>query len=293
MPLSLFLGSTTTQYSLTLALEELGLPTLHTQHMYEHEAILGMWVDTIFKPSIEAKKRSMGKPDLQLITSFGYQATADLPMALYVEQVMEEFPDCKFILTTRENSEVWFKSWDTLTKTITQPTHVGGFAFDSVRQLSLYLRWLYSVVNKDDTYLTHPFPLPDQNKEAAIQSYEEHNRQVRAMVPPEKLLEYNVKEGWEPLCRFLELDECPTTPFPKTNSARSVQVQVISGQVVPITVVLILLCVVFAKAFKHMTGMSVAEWSNWKSKELMIYLRRVILGMEASQHCAHQVRKKT
>ncbi|KAL7574204.1 hypothetical protein ACA910_012464 [Epithemia clementina (nom. ined.)] len=281
-------------YSLTLALEELGFPTLHTQHMYEHESILGMWVNTIFLPSIQAKKRSMGRPDLQLITSYGYQATADLPMALYFEQVMEEFPDCKFILTTRENSEVWFKSWDTLTKTITQPTHIGGFAFDSVRQYSHYLRWLYSVVNKDDSYLTEPFPLPDQNKEAAIQSYEEHNRRVREVVPQDKLLEYNVKQGWEPLCNFLELAECPSTPFPKTNSARSVQVQVISGQIFPIMGALIVLFYCFSLVFKYMTGMTVAEWSNWKSKELMLYLRRVMLISDSHhQPCAHKVRKET
>lgn len=268
-------------YSLTLALEELGFPTLHTQHFYEHEAILGMWVNEIFLPSIRAQRVDMGRPNLHLITSFGYQATADLPMALYFEQVMEEFPDCKFILTTRENSDVWFKSWDTLTKTITQPTYIGGFAFKSVRQYSLYLRWLYSVVNKDESFLTEPFPLPEQNRESAIESYEEHNRRVRARVPKNKLLEYDVKEGWEPLCTFLQIDDCPNTPFPKTNSARSVQVQVISGQIVPIMGALLLLFYAFSIVFKSLTGMTVVDWTNYKSRELMFTLRRVMLGISA------------
>mmetsp|Transcript_20010 Transcript_20010/g.25786 ORF Transcript_20010/g.25786 Transcript_20010/m.25786 type:complete len:355 (+) Transcript_20010:142-1206(+) len=255
-------------YSLTLALEELGFPTLHTQHMYEHESILGMWVDEIFLPSIAAKKTSMGRPNLQMIVDYGYQATADLPMALYFEQVMEEYPDCKFILTTRENSEVWFKSWNTLTQSITQPTHVGGFAFDSVRQYSHYLRWLYSVVNKDEKFLSVPFPLPAQHKETAIESYEEHNRRVRELVPEEMLLEYSVKDGWEPLCKFMEIDDCPDTTFPKTNSARSVQVQVISGQIFPVVLSLLVIFYAFALAFRRFTGKTVVDWAKLKSKEL-------------------------
>lgn len=220
----------------------------------------------------------MGEPDLDLLVSLGYQATADLPMALYFEQVMEKFPDCKFILTTRENSEVWFRSWDTLTKSITNPTHVGGFAFSSVRQIEFYLRWLYSVVNKDESYLWKPFPLPDQHKETAIASYEEHNRRVRAMVPNDKLLEYSVNEGWDPLCDFLEIKSCPQTPFPRTNSARSVQVQAISAQITPMMGALFVIFGLFAVVFKLATGMTVVSWAQYKSRELVVLFRRVMLG---------------
>lgn len=39
---------------------------------------------------------------------------------------------------------------------------------------------------------------------------------VRSMVPREKLLEYHITEGWEPLCRFLE-KEVPGVEFPSGN----------------------------------------------------------------------------
>lgn len=280
-------------YSLTLALEELGFPTLHTQHLYEHQDIINMWTNDIFLPSIEAKKTLMGKPDLQLIAN-KFQATADLPMALYFEQVMEEYPDCKFVLTERENSEIWFRSWDTLTKSITEPTNLGGFVFSNVRQYSYYLRWLFSNVNKDESYLTTPFPLPHQKKQAAIESYEEHNRKVREKIPAERLLKYNVKEGWAPLCDFLEIANCPQSPFPKTNSARSVQVQAISAFIAPLICFLFVLFYVFASVFQRATGMTVLQWSNWKSKELMITLRRVMLGETVDWgHPYPQVRKKS
>jgi hypothetical protein len=256
------------------------MPTLHTQHLYEYDKIINMWTKEVFNPAIQAKEALMGRPNLQLIVNTGFQATMDLPMALYFEQVMEEFPDCKFILTTRKSSEVWFRSWDTLTKSITQPTRVGGRFFTNVKQYSNYLRWLFSVVNRDESYLTVPLPLPDQNKEASIATYEEHNHRVRAAIPKDRLLEFRVTDGWEPLCNFLEISECPTTPFPKTNSARSVQVQAISSFIIPLIIILFVLFYAFAKAFRKLTGLTVIQWTNLKSRELMNTLRRIFLGQE-------------
>jgi Sulfotransferase domain len=215
----------------TLALEELGFPTLHTIHMYayENEEILHMWIDKIVNPAIEKLEPVIGRADLQLIAESGYEAVADLPSVLFFEQILEEYPDCKFILTTRENSEVWFRSWVTLTKSVTTHMHLGGMLFPTLRQYSRYLRWMYSVVNNDTSYMTSTFPKDEQIKENVIAYYEEHNRRVREVIPSEQLLEFNVKDGWEPLCKFLEINNCPTTPFPKTNSANSMRAQTISA----------------------------------------------------------------
>ena len=261
----------TTQYSLALALEELGYPTLHTQHLYENEEIFAMWADQIFQPSIDAGEATMGKPDLDLIASYGYQATMDLPMALYFEQVQERFPDCKFILTTRENSEVWFRSWDILTKSIAHPAKVGGLLFTSVNRIFIYLRWLFSIVNKDPQYLTAPFPLPNQQKGPAIASYEAHNARVRETINPDHLLEYDVKQGWEPLCKFLELENCPTAarPFPKSNSALSVQVQAIASMVCLLMVLLFLVFFLFTYVFQRLTGKTVFQWVQVKYHTLI------------------------
>jgi hypothetical protein len=226
--------------------------------MYEHPRILNMWTEKVFLPSIRAGKVSMGKPDLQTIVSAGFQATADLPMALYFEQVLEEFPDCKFILTTRNNSEEWFQSWNLLTKSISPPTFVFGWLLPHVRHLPYYLRWLLAVVNKDDSYLTLPLPLPHQQKEAAIASYEEHNRRVRQLIPPEKLLDYSVKDGWQPLCDFLQIETCPDKPFPRANSTRHVQVQVISSFLTSATIVLVCFRICFRLVMRKQNKRSAA-----------------------------------
>jgi hypothetical protein len=204
-----------------------------------------------------------------VVTAAGFEATMDFPVALYYDVIMEKYPDCKFILTVRENSEVWFKSWDTLLKSITEPTNIGGHFFTAVRQLNHYLRWLLAVVAKDDAFLTAPFPLPEQNKEAAIRSYEEHNRRVREVIPADRLLEYDVRQGWEPLCKFLEIGDCPTTPFPKTNSARSVQVQAVSGTLMVLMVLLFVLFYLFSHTFQRVTGMTVLQWVNWKTSNVV------------------------
>lgn len=262
-----------------MALEELGFPTLHTQHLYEHDKIFTMWVDRVFQKSIDEGHATLQKPDFDIITDQGFQATCDLPMALYYEQVLEQYPDCKFILTTRKNSEEWFRSWDTMTKSITQPASFGNIV-PAVRPYMIYLRWLFAMVSKDDEYLVHDYPLPDQPRVSSIESYEEHNRKVREIIPKDRLLEYNVKDGWEPLCNFLEIDNCPTTPFPKTNSARYVQVQAISSFIVPFTICFFIICLLFVRIFRKLTGTTVIGYCQWKIKELQCRMRRAVIGGE-------------
>lgn len=48
------------------------------------------------------------------------------------------------------------------------------------------------------------------------QVYEDHVAQIRSMVPPERLLEYQIGDGYGPLCEFLG-EEMPDTQFPRGN----------------------------------------------------------------------------
>ena len=45
---------------------------------------------------------------------------------------------------------------------------------------------------------------------------------VTSSVPKEKLLIFNVKEGWEPLCKFLDLP-IPKNPFPRVNDTKTLK----------------------------------------------------------------------
>ena len=49
------------------------------------------------------------------------------------------------------------------------------------------------------------------------QLYRTHNEYVKSAVRKEDLLIWNVKDGWEPLCKFLG-KEIPKIPFPRSNN---------------------------------------------------------------------------
>jgi hypothetical protein len=58
------------------------------------------------------------------------------------------------------------------------------------------------------------------DKQHALEVYHRHVDAVRAKVPADRLLVYQVGEGWEPLCRFLDVP-VPEVPFPHLNDTAS------------------------------------------------------------------------
>ena len=60
--------------------------------------------------------------------------------------------------------------------------------------------------------------------EESAKYYEEWNEEVKRCVPREKLLIFNVKQGWKPLCDFLEI-RIPKDghPFPHVNDTKEFQ----------------------------------------------------------------------
>ena len=49
--------------------------------------------------------------------------------------------------------------------------------------------------------------------------FREHIATVRAEIAAERLLVFDVREGWAPLCAFLGVP-IPDMPYPKTNSSK-------------------------------------------------------------------------
>ena len=47
--------------------------------------------------------------------------------------------------------------------------------------------------------------------------FERHNAEVRLTIDPDRLLVYDLAEGWPPLCRFLDRP-VPDEPMPSVNS---------------------------------------------------------------------------
>ena len=63
------------------------------------------------------------------------------------------------------------------------------------------------------------FEAIEDGEKASEAFYEDWNRQVEAMVPKDKLLVFEVKDGWEPLCKFLDVPVPSDVPFPHSNGS--------------------------------------------------------------------------
>jgi hypothetical protein len=58
--------------------------------------------------------------------------------------------------------------------------------------------------------------------------FRRHTETVLAGVPKDRLLVFNVTEGWEPLCRFLGVP-VPQTPYPRENTTEQFQARMSGG----------------------------------------------------------------
>ncbi|EJU05223.1 hypothetical protein DACRYDRAFT_74382 [Dacryopinax primogenitus] len=132
--------------------------------------------------------------------------TVDHPNCDFVPELMAAFPEAKVILTVRDSPEVWWKSYcDTILRI--SPLWNGWLIF-SVPPMFAF----WSVGRNVDRFKkTYGSIGPD--------SYVAHNARMKALVPKEKLLVYNVKEGWAPLCTFLGV-QVPNKPFPRNNETK-------------------------------------------------------------------------
>ena len=62
-----------------------------------------------------------------------------------------------------------------------------------------------------------PMDPDNHHEDIMLKRFHSHNTALKAAFGPERLLVFEVAQGWEPLCRFLGVP-VPTTPFPKVNS---------------------------------------------------------------------------
>jgi len=193
------LGRTGTM-SLKVALEQLGLGPCH--HMTELPAHPERW--PLWEGFFD------GKPVDWDEVFEGYKSTVDAPSCFIYRELAEFYPDAKVILTLRD-PESWFAS--TL-RTIAAPGYREKLAQTPIGKLtagmtSYQVRKRAGATSGGDARKL-------QDKEAMIAGYHAHNAEVRQVIAPERLLEYEVKQGWEPLCKFLGVP-VPDTSFPHAN----------------------------------------------------------------------------
>ncbi len=185
--------------SLKAALEILGYNKTH--HMFEvmgSKEQMAHWHAIGTQPDIT--------PDWDAVYAC-FPAAVDFPTAAYWRELAEYYPEATVLLTVR-SADSWWKS---ARATIIE---IGTAAPGWARRFIPMLRKNAEMSN--GTVWQRMFDGRQFEEEHAKRVFEEHNAAVQAELSGDRLLVYEVKQGWEPLCAFLG-KPVPQEPFPHVN----------------------------------------------------------------------------
>ena len=181
--------------SIRYALEELGYkPCYHMKAALTRPWHIPFWLKAIDGKKVNWKRFFRN-----------YRATIDWPACEFYKDLMEVYPDARVILNVRD-AEEWYDS-----------------SLKTIYHIQSYFPWWFPkifVKMQEKLIWQGRFRGRFEDKEFAINNYLEHIKEVKAHVPAEKLLIYEVTEGWGPLCRFLGT-EIPDKPFPHYHETRA------------------------------------------------------------------------
>ncbi|HEY1752052.1 MAG TPA: sulfotransferase [Caulobacteraceae bacterium] len=193
MPLKIVgsgLGRTGTK-SMQTALGMLGFgPCHHMVEVFAHPESMALWIEA-----------SEGKPVWDQIFA-DYSSMVDYPGAAYWRQLADHYPDAKVLHTVRDPDQ-WF---DSTQATIFSPMNRSAtVASNDDLRSRFFASWMGPLQPHlaDRAYMTDHF--------------RRHTEAVKAAIPPERLLVYEVGEGWDRLCPFLGVP-VPAEPYPSENS---------------------------------------------------------------------------
>lgn len=95
-------------------------------------------------------------------------------------------------------------------------------------------------------------------------AFVEHYDNVRGLVLKDRLLEYHIKDGWEPLCEFLGV-ECPQKPFPSGNDTGDFKTLVRQLDWMRVREVMLQHAIILAAVGVAVPGMVLAGWYSGMS----------------------------
>lgn len=181
--------------SLKDALDLLGFgPCHHMDEVFPNEAQIDHWCAV-----------ARGEPVDWAAVFDGYGSQIDWPGAHVWRELAEAYPDAKVIHSVRPD-ESW---WNSFNGTIGKFLVVG----DTI-PLPPPIAMMGAAV--DEIVGAQTFGGRAADKDHAIATYHAREAEVRAAIAPERLLVFDVADGWEPLCAFLDVP-VPDAPFPRTN----------------------------------------------------------------------------
>jgi len=179
-------------YSLKLALNRLGVgPCHHMEEVLHNMPVhVPLWVKAI-----------ADQPDWPAIYA-GYESAVDWPTACFFRELAEEYPTARFVLTRRD-PERWADSFSATIYKLLSERH------QAPEDVRAWLEMAHDVIVKTG--------FPDGlDQDGLAAAFEAHNQAVIETIPADRLLIFEVKQGWDPLCEFLGVP-VPDEDFPRTN----------------------------------------------------------------------------
>ncbi len=190
-------------YSLKAALERLGFgPCHHMSEVFGNPSQIDLWSAV-----------ADGRPEFERIFA-GFRAAVDFPVSAYWKAVLAAYPAAKVILTYRDPEE-WYASFS---QTIL-PLVLDKTAWPADRRA-----WFEMI----ERVIVGEALGGRVDRDSVLAAYRANESAVRDLVPQGKALVFSVGDGWEPLCRFLDVDR-PDEPFPRTNARADFFASVKSG----------------------------------------------------------------
>lgn len=197
--------------SLKQALEQLGFaPCEHMSNLAADLERIPLWLEA-------ARRKEAGDPISWESLFAGYRATVDWPGTFFWQELVTAYPHARIILTVRDPDK-WY---DSAAETILRSQLVARderpeSVPPEVVATRESMKPLLDAVLFDGTVQGRA-----ADREFAKDLFVRHNALVQAEVPTERLLVYEVTQGWEPLCDFLGVPVPVNEPFPRVNDAAS------------------------------------------------------------------------
>ncbi|KAN0106858.1 P-loop containing nucleoside triphosphate hydrolase protein [Hyaloscypha variabilis] len=142
-------------------------------------------------------------------------AVTDAAASCFAAELIAAYPDAKVILNVRDLDRWHASAVKNLCTAINDTWTVWLCWFHPT------LWWMYHCHQR--MLWSRLFRCTDSSLSSGIEVngkwiYREHCAMIKGLVPKERLLEWDVIDGWEPLCKFLG-KEIPKETFPRTNDA--------------------------------------------------------------------------
>lgn len=139
----------------------------------------------------------------------GYAAAVDWPASAYWPELAAAFPGALILHSVRDLDAWWESADQTIFPNVRKPPPDDPPFFRD---------WHAMVVDM----MKARFHADLDDREACIEAARRHDAHVQATAPPERLLTWRPGDGWEPLCRALDLP-VPDRPFPHKNTREEFQ----------------------------------------------------------------------